>query len=73
MGASTLEHSGGLETVVWLFGWMFIGWMFLAASLIGALQKEGYKRLAAAYSLALWALISVFWSSQMRNSENNSR
>lgn len=67
---SQMSHNGTLEELVALFGWMFIGWMFLAASAIGALQKSGYKRLAAIYSLALWAVINVFWESQMKNSKS---
>jgi len=74
MGASTSiidENPSDMEYFIGYFGWMFVGWMPLAASLIGALQKEGYKRLAAAYSVALFALIATFFHSQLKNSENN--
>jgi hypothetical protein len=53
------------------FVWLFVGWMPLAASLIGALQKEGYRRLAAVYSVVLFALITWFFHSQMKDSVNN--
>lgn len=53
------------------FVWLFVGWMPLAASGIGALQKAGYKRLAAAYSVMLFALFTWFFHSQLKNSENN--
>lgn len=72
MGASNLPSDGtDLGDFVHYFGWLFVGWMFLAGSVTGALQRAGYRRLAAAYAIALWALISIFWHSQMKNSVNN--
>lgn len=59
-----------VERMVFWGAWMFVGWMPLAASLIGALQKEGYKRLAAAYSIALTVVIAWFWHSQMKDADN---
>jgi hypothetical protein len=58
------------ERMVFWGAWMFVGWMPLAASGIGALQKEGYKRLAAAYSIVLFVLFSWFMHSQTRDADS---
>ena len=48
--------------------WLFVGWIPIAVGVTGGLQKAGYRRLAAAYAIALSALITWFFHSQLKDS-----
>lgn len=47
--------------LAWL-GWVYWGWIFFLPGITGALQKEGYKRLAVVYAVGLTIVIHMFFS-----------
>ena len=62
------DGGGSLNGMFWIgwFGWLFYAWMPLGIGAIGALQAAGYKRLAAAWSVTITALIAAYFARNNR-------
>jgi hypothetical protein len=52
---------GDTVFIAWM-GWIYWGWIFFLPGVTGALQKEGYKRLAVVYAVGITILIHLFFS-----------
>lgn len=62
------EGGEGWNFQFWIgwFGWLYYSWMPLGIGAIGALQAAGYKRLAAAWSVTITALIAAYFARNSR-------
>jgi hypothetical protein len=66
MSYGMVDEPTAMEYFVALCGWLFWGWIPLGIGAIGALQKAGFKRFAVAWSVALTALMALFFARNQR-------